>query len=365
MKIAVYTICKNESAFVDRWVDSMSEADGIFVLDTGSLDDTVERLKSRGVMVETAKIEPWRFDTARNMSLELVPEDYDICVCTDLDEVFLPGWRKYLENAWTPNAIQGRFRYTWSFNDDGSEGVVFWEENIHTRKGFKWTHPVHEVLQKTDPALSGDMVSVYGMQLNHDPDKNKSRSQYLGLLEMSVEECPDDDRNMHYLGREYMFKGRWDDCIRTLKRHLEMPSATWKDERSASMRYIANSYYKKGDIPQARDWYLRAIAEAPHMREAYVDLAFMLYNEKDWDGVLYFTGCALNIKNRPDTYICEASSWGSLPYDLRALALYNTGRLEEAVKAARKALELEPGSERLQNNAKIMENSLNEKNRRS
>lgn len=36
MKIAVYTICKNESAFVDRWVDSMSEADGIYVLDTGS-----------------------------------------------------------------------------------------------------------------------------------------------------------------------------------------------------------------------------------------------------------------------------------------------------------------------------------------
>ena len=50
MKIAVYTICKNESAFVDRWVDSMSEADGIFVLDTGSEDDTVEKLKARALL---------------------------------------------------------------------------------------------------------------------------------------------------------------------------------------------------------------------------------------------------------------------------------------------------------------------------
>ena len=81
MKIAVYTICKNESAFVDRWVDSMSEADGIYVLDTGSEDDTVEKLKKRGVVVDTAKIVPWRFDTARNMSLELVPEDVDVCAC--------------------------------------------------------------------------------------------------------------------------------------------------------------------------------------------------------------------------------------------------------------------------------------------
>ena len=33
-KICVYAICKNESQFVDRWVDSMQEADEIVVLDT-------------------------------------------------------------------------------------------------------------------------------------------------------------------------------------------------------------------------------------------------------------------------------------------------------------------------------------------
>lgn len=36
MKIVVYAICKNEEQFVDRWMDSMSEADEIVVLDTGS-----------------------------------------------------------------------------------------------------------------------------------------------------------------------------------------------------------------------------------------------------------------------------------------------------------------------------------------
>ena len=41
-KVCVYAICKNEEQFVRRWMQSMSEADLVVVLDTGSTDDTVE-----------------------------------------------------------------------------------------------------------------------------------------------------------------------------------------------------------------------------------------------------------------------------------------------------------------------------------
>ena len=51
MKICVYAITKNESKFVKRWVESMKEADDIYVLDTGSTDDTVDKLKELGVNV--------------------------------------------------------------------------------------------------------------------------------------------------------------------------------------------------------------------------------------------------------------------------------------------------------------------------
>lgn len=123
MKVVVYAICKNEAQFVDRWMDSMGEADQVVVLDTGSEDDTVERLRARGALAKVEVISPWRFDVARNRSMELVPEDADICVCTDLDEVFHPGWRARLEEAWLPEAGQATYRYTWSFNPDGSEGL--------------------------------------------------------------------------------------------------------------------------------------------------------------------------------------------------------------------------------------------------
>lgn len=353
-KICVYAICKNEEQFVEEWVKSMSEADKIIVLDTGSTDKTVSKLKSAGVDVYEEKITPWRFDAARNRSLELVPEDIDICVCVDLDERFEPGWRDMIEKAWKIGTKRAQYRYTWNFNPDGSEGVVFWIDKIHARHGFHWEHPVHEVLAYTGTEPC-NTVYAEGIQLNHYADTTKSRAQYLPLLELSVKEAPDDDRNMHYLGREYMFRGEWDKCIDTLKHHLSMPKAQWKDERCASMRYIAKSYLQKGNREEAKTWYYKSMAEAPYLREPFIDFANMMYEEKDWYGVLYFTQCALKIKERPRTYICEAGAWGSAPYDLLALGYYYTGAYKEALETVNKAVEFSPSDERLKNNKKIME----------
>ena len=85
MKVAVYAICKNEAKFARRWMASMSEADQVAVLDTGSTDGTPQLLRELGARVEEETISPWRFDVARNRSLELVDPDVDVCVCTDLD----------------------------------------------------------------------------------------------------------------------------------------------------------------------------------------------------------------------------------------------------------------------------------------
>lgn len=358
MIVCVYAICKNESKFVDRWMDSMREADSVYVLDTGSADDTAALLRARGAQVTVETISPWRFDTARNRSLQLVPDDADICVCTDIDEYFHPGWRRLLEEAWKPGTTRAAYRYTWNFNPDGSEGYVFWTEKAHSRHGYVWTHPVHEVLSWVGEGQEGGKVYVEGMQLDHRADNSKSRSQYLPLLEQSVLEEPDDDRNMHYLGREYYFHSMWDEAIITLKRHLLLPKATWRDERCASMRYIARCYAAKGDMGEAKRWLIRAVAEAPHLREPYLELAERMYEERNWDAVAALCRDALKITERPRTYICEAEAWGSMPWDLLSLGLYYTGRPSEAVDAAKTAQKLSPKDERIARNIEIMQESL-------
>lgn len=348
MKICVYAICKNESRFAQRWMQSMREADGVFVLDTGSDDGTPEALRRLGAEVTEERIVPWRFDAARNRSLELVPQDADVCVCTDLDEVFAPGWRQGVERAWQGGARQLRYRYVWSHLPDGSEGHVFTIDKIHARQGFAWVGPVHEVVRCMDgePAVR-DAPDV---ELRHYPDGRKSRGQYLPLLELAVHEDPQNDRNLHYLGREYMFHGMWQACIETLERHLSLPGASWEDERSASMRFIARAHGELGRREEALRWHLRAVAEAPHLREPYLDCAKALQEQGDWLGALWMTDRALAIRERPASYICEGDAWSWLPHDLRALSLYHLGRGREALSEGREAARLAPWDARLREN---------------
>ena len=354
-RVCVYAICKNEEPFVDRWVDSMEEADQIVVLDTGSTDNTVEKLRSRGVQVTTAVIDPWRFDVARNRSLDLVPEDTDICVCTDLDEVFVPGWREKVEQAWHTGARQLRYRYVWTFNADGSEGHVYWLDKIHDRHGFTWKHPVHEVLACETPVSK---PIAQGVQLEHHPDPGKSRSQYLPLLELAYQEDPEDDRNVHYLGREYLYYRRFDEAIAMLKHHLIMPASTWPDERCASMRYIAQAFLAKGQPDTAYSWLLRAVAEAPYLREPWMDLCRYFYAKGDWYGLAWAALQCVKIVERTQSYICEPAAWGPMPYDLLSLALYYTGNFQGACNAVAKALELSPEDGRLKKNQAMMTAAL-------
>ncbi len=348
MKVCVYAICKNESVFVDRWVDSMSEADEIYVLDTGSTDDTVAKLKKRKVHVKVEKIEPWRFDVARNRSLDFVPSDVDICVCTDLDEVFVSGWRKKLEEIWQDDTTRARYNYNWSFDEYGKPAVNFYIEKIHKRDQYRWTHPVHEVL--TYSGNEEKFVTTDEITLNHYPDSTKSRGSYLGLLELSVQEDPEDDRNMHYLGREYMYYGRWNECIDTLIKHLNLKRAIWKDERCASMRFIARSYQNLHRPLEAKMWLDLAIKEAPYLREPYVERALLAYHEKDWMEVEFYCREALKITEHAKSYINEPYCWDYTIYDLLSLSLYFQGKYEEAVIYIDKAIEMNPNDARLKKN---------------
>lgn len=356
-KVSVYAICREEEQFVDRWMDSMEEADLVVVTDTGSADGTVERLRERGAVVYEEKIEPWRFDLARNLSLEHVPEDTDICVCTDLDEVFSPGWRKKLECCWQPDAKMGKYLYNWSHKPDGRPDVQFQYFKIHERRSYRWVHPVHECLEYcgTGPEKR---VFLDGVVLDHYPDPAKSRGSYLPLLEMAVGESPQDDRMAYYLGREYMYHSRWEDCITALKRHLSLPSATWNEERCASMRWIAKSFYMLSQIPEAYSWYYRAVAEMPAMREPYVEFAETAYRLGDWPTCFCMAEQALKITKKSPDYINMGYAWDSTADDLCAIACYNLELYRRAADHARAALAFQPEDERLFNNLKLIERKL-------
>lgn len=440
-KICVYAIAKNEIKFIDRWYNSVKEADYVCVLDTGSTDGSFEKFTSLGIICEQRTYKPFRFDIARNDSLKLIPKDAEICVCVDIDEFFVPGWSNILRSAWHENVGRARYRYTWNFNPDGSEGVVYMADKIHKNGYFHWQHPVHEVLVKNQPhidtvnntgknhiksiktahnstnknhtsAANQDAtidttestqnlitIDLPNIQLNHMADNFKSRASYLPLLELSVKENPTDDRNMHYLAREYMFHGEYKKAIQTFEKHLSLPTAIWQAERSASLRYIANCYKQLGALKKqiqnkhiknnkninfdetidnksenliknhTNNYYFnkqieylyKAILEYPSTREPYYELALAYFENNQFLHSAIWFNQMLNITKRELNYMSSPVCWGSLPYDYLSMCYYNLKDYKNAYIAVSKALSFGEDT-RLRNNQKIFAALVNRKN---
>lgn len=343
LKICVYAISKNEEQFVERWANSARDADLLLVADTGSDDDTVEECKKNGVEVHSICITPWRFDHARNASIALIPKDIDVCVSLDLDEVLEPGWREEIERVWTENTTRLRYLYDWG------TGLQFYYEKIHARHGYYWHHPCHEY-PRPDNRITENWAQTSKLLVTHHPDPHKSRGQYLDLLELSVKEDPKCPRNAFYYARELSFYSRWDDAIKALEKYLNMPEATWADERSYAMRVLGQCYEALNRPDVAESWLYKAAAEVPHAREPWVALAKLYYQNGMWPDCYAAAMRALSINKRDLVYTSDPACWGAAPYDYAAISAWRLGLKEEALKQGKIACDLDPKDDRLKDN---------------
>lgn len=346
MKIAVVTIAKNERHFIERWYESAKEADYLLIADTGSTDGTYEHALHFGAFntnlyTRQISINPWRFDDARNAALALLPDDIDYVINLDMDEVLVEGWREHLEKA---TATRPRYTYTWSWVDEekGIPGLQYNGDKIAKRHGYRWKHPVHEVMVTDRIEETQEFI---GLEIHHHPDHSKSRGSYFPLLKLSTEEDPWDDRNAYYYARELFFNNLYEDAKAEFKRHLSLPRAVWPPERAASMRYLA-----KCESENAREWLEKAIKEAPGRREALVELAQYFYARGDYQNCYWRALDAISITEKPLDYLCEEFAWNQLPYDLAAISAWNLGFKEEALQYGEKASELAPDDARLARN---------------
>jgi glycosyltransferase involved in cell wall biosynthesis len=320
--------------------------DYILIADTGSTDKTVEIAKSLGINVVNVLIKPFRFDTSRTAALAALPADVDYCISLDMDEVLTEGWRQDIETlsplATGQSAIL-RSTLTWNFRADGTPGLQYGADRVHSRWGVIWRQPAHEII-----STYGDYREVrgsVGFGIHHLADATKSRGQYMAMLKMAVDENPYSDRNAFYYARELYFYGLYTEAAKEFKRHLELPTAIWKPERAASLRYLAIC-----DPDNAEDHLLKAVETDPTRRESKVALAQEFYKKQDWENCYKWATSALEIESKPLDYMCEEFAWDHTPWDLAALASYNLGKPDEALKYGTKAVELNSTDERLVTN---------------
>lgn len=343
LKICVYAISRNEQQFVNRFWQSVQDADLVLLADTGSTDCTVELAKQCGIVTYSISVDPWRFDVPRNTALSLVPGDFDVCVSLDLDEIMTPGWRQEIERLWVPGTTHMRYRYNWGNN------LEFSYEKIHHRHGYQWRNMCHEVLV-ADPRIKEQWVETDQLLTQHLPDPSKSRAQYLDLLAADVKDNPHNERNALYYARELHFNRRWQDCILAVDRYLAMPAATWSHERSYALRYQGRSHKALAQWNQAEHAFLQAQQAEPSIREPWIDLCELYQITRQWDRSLDAVEQALALTHREYFYTADPEVWKSKPYDLAALAAWNLGIKPKAVEYGLQAVELDPQNARLISN---------------
>jgi len=339
LKMCVYAIAKNETKHVVRFCESAKDADLVVIADTGSSDDTMDLAKQCNAHIYKVHIEPWRFDTARDTVLSLVPADIDVCISLDLDEILTPEWRSEIERIWISGTDALQFMYDWG------DGLVFPSNKIHSRNGWMWkgichetlfqTHRTHVHMQKTEKVL-----------IKHLQDSHKPRSTYLDLLAAGVKEKPTDAKTKFYYARELGFSQKYSECIKEFANLLAYDCNTLtENEIVVSYILIAKCYDILKNHSNAVMTFDKAVTIAPNNCDLWMSYAESCCAYSEWEMCYVASKRVLEIpiENRM-SYISDPDSYGAKPYNLAAISAWKLHLVADAIKYGKQAYDLEPNN---------------------
>ena len=270
-RYAVYGIYKNEEKFIERFLDSVKDADDIVICDTGTTDRTNEiiadfRQQHPEVKLKTCAIAvfPWRFDDAYNAALALVEGDIDLCINMGMDEMLMEGWRGVLDKYWDIRYT----RYYHKFQTDWGNGAISRHnhDRPHVRRGYVWRLPVHEIIEYNGPER---VCWNNDFWIYHAPDTSKPRSSYMSLMEISAKERPDVWKTWGFLAGEYMAAGRYDDALAAIDKAMALPPSD-----KGHLNKLKFFIYRALKKPELALLHIdTAIAQMPGRREPIVEKA--------------------------------------------------------------------------------------------
>lgn len=331
MKTIIYAIAKNEEHNVRPWLLSIGNEVEVYVLDTGSSDNTVRVLKEHDVNVHVFPKIPFRFDVARNYLLKLLPTDVDCCVFLDLDERLSSGWLKLVHVAMAdPQVTAATVKLVWSRSANGQPAIVYDQTKIHRRHSHVWRYPIHEVLVPVNDIATHERRT--SIEVRHCPtDKDRD---YLQLLESAVLEYPNDERMLYYLAREKMYVGQNTSATELYLQLLDQ--GCWVEHAAEACTCLSNLTAHK------EYWLIRACAYCPNSRDSWYCLAQYYYNIAQYKESHTTALRALAIDKDNRNFIRDSRMWlGALDL-LCAQCAVKTGQQDIARVHIERALEKGP-----------------------
>lgn len=326
MKIFINTIMKNESKNIERFYNSCKEADGIYVLDTGSIDDSIEKLRSMGnnVFVEQKIYKDFDFSIARNDALQMLPKEDAWVINLDLDEYLEGNWKDALLSI--PNNFNCVV-YPYVFDD--TEPQFMFAVNKIVRNGtFHWVYPIHENVQSNTGEFN--TYAIDSFRILQRQDKTKRRN-YKETLEKVLTTHPSFELAKFYLLKEYFILGEYGRTIDFSKTVFE--SNLDNKFKMTAWIILFRCYSQIGSTIEKLEACLKnAYLLCPYRREPYVDM-MRFYTKLNMPHLVFWAGTnALAINDRPMDFIEMSEAWSDEPLKLYLNACQLLGYHEIARK---------------------------------
>jgi glycosyltransferase involved in cell wall biosynthesis len=255
-KISTVLIVKNEEMMLSRCLDSVKDSDEIIIVDTGSIDNTVEIARKYTDKVYTDFTWCDDFAKARNYAKSKATGDYILSIdadeyCHDFSkvreavemDVDAINVKMIMENVTPPSF----FYFSRIFKNIPE---VYWVGAIHNCLNIAGTR-------------DSEVEITYGFSPAHNLDPDRA----LRILEREVADKGNNAvREMYYLGREYWYKQDYQKCTATLGQYVQI--AHWNPEKADAFLIMSRAYSTQGLDEDARDACLQAIKINPNFKEA-------------------------------------------------------------------------------------------------
>lgn len=253
--VAICMIVKNEEALLGRALESVKDADAIYVCDTGSTDGTIEVAKKYTQNVCTDFTWCDDFSAARNHAKSHVKEDWILSLDADEFVHDFSEVRRVVE--------QGDQAIRCTLVAEGRTDLEFtFARLFRNTPEIQWVEPVHNHLNISgEGELIGDVKITFGWSPAHDTDPNRA----LRILERAAKEDPT-PRRLYYLGREYWYKQMYEKCVLTLGRQVR--TDLWEAQRADGFLIMSQAFSKLGQDDDARDACAQAIIINSDFKEA-------------------------------------------------------------------------------------------------
>lgn len=317
-------------------------ADVIYVGDTGSSDDTIEKAKSLGCEVIEG-LDHMNLGQSRNIVIERAEQDgADWVVILDCDErIANPDEVRAFLSDTVADALYVRQVYY----ENGRSTLEVPTLRVWRKGVARYKFRIHEVpIQQVDHCRIEHTSMVWEHYRPSTRNAEKA-GHFLECLLLDVAENPDASRCKFYLARQYVYLGEWQQALEAFENYFEHPD----HDLPKAYEFVAKIYGELGDEQKQIEALYKSLAADPHRRDSYGLLAEIYYNKKEYRLAAAILRGAIELPVSTKGFVFERW-YGSYIYDLLARCYYYAGQYDAGYPFALKALALNPDDARLRKN---------------